>query len=131
MLKSVKVLPYFVLLVALTSCSKAQNYPDAEAIIDEGKTFIKLKGKRGQMAHDIISLFSSKTYEDSILILVPSFNDGIIKGEDVSIEKGHYKYLGELSITGNRLKVNLFHDNTDDKRVEPTSWNGKYNLVRK
>src|SRR5690349_18542150 len=81
MLKTVNALFCIILLTGLFSCSKAYNYKEAEGITDAGQSYIKLKGKRELMAHDPISLLSNKTYEDSILIPVPSFREGTIKGK--------------------------------------------------
>lgn len=130
MLKDTKILFCFVLLITLLACSRAYNYKDAEGITVSGQHFIKLKGKRKLMAHDI-SAFFNKTYEDSILISVPSLKDGIVKAEEIPAKEGYYKYLGELSIKGNILEVNLSYDNTDDKKIELSAWNGQYKLTRK
>ena len=112
------------------SCSNAQNDKDAYVIERDGHTYIKLSGKRKLMAHDPISALKGETYRDSILIEVPSVKDGTIEGKVIPVEEGHYHYLGNLTIKGNQLKVNLLIDDTDDKKRRPLSWNGEYNLIK-
>jgi hypothetical protein len=111
------------------SCSGSENYKEAYSYQQDGKSFIKIKGKRKLMAHDLGSVLSNKTYEDSVILQVPSLQDGTIKGEDIPVSKGHYKYLGQIHIDRKKVQVDLSYDNTDDKKIEPTSWNGKYVLV--
>ena len=81
------------------------------------------------MSHDPGSL--GKTDQDSILIQVPSFKNGVINGENIPVEKGQYKYSGTLTINGNDLKVDLLINDTDDKKLRPLTWNGTYKLTIK
>ena len=83
------------------------------------------------MVHDPISIILNKTYEDSILIPIPTLADGTIEGKDIPVEKGYYNYQGEIIINKKQLKVNLLINNTDDKKIEPLDWNGEYNLISK
>ena len=82
------------------------------------------------MGHDPGSVLSNETYEDSVILQVPSLQDGTIKGEEIPVRKGRYKYLGQIVIDGKKVQVDLSYDNTDDKKIEPISWNGEYVLVR-
>jgi hypothetical protein len=82
------------------------------------------------MAHDPISVAKGETYKDSILIEVPALMDGAIEGKDIPVSKGNYRYLGNMTIEGNRLKVNLLIDDTDYKKQRPLTWNGEYNLIK-
>lgn len=129
MLKAITCL-ISILSLLLLSCSGSKNYEKAWAFEKDGKYFIKIKGKRNLAAHDLGSLYADKTYEDSLVLQVPSLRNGTIDGNDIPVKKGYYKYLGSISIEDNKLQVNLSYDNTDDKKVEPISWNGKYHLVR-
>lgn len=117
-----------VIVVLLNSCSQVENYDTAYGIIENGQAFIKLKGKRASMAHDLGSL--NNYYEDSILIPVPSLKDGIIEGKDIITKIGYYKYLGTIKIDGNHLIVNLSYDDTDDQKIRESSWNDEYDLVK-
>jgi len=119
----------FVLILSNRNGSK--NYNDAFVEKNNEKSFIKLRGRRSQMVHDPISIFLGKTYDDSLLIPLEKMSNGIIKGGDIPREKGYYKYSGNISINGNKIIVSLFVENTDDKIVEPVSWNGEYNLMKK
>jgi hypothetical protein len=38
------------------------------------------------------------------------------------------KYAGNITISQNKMIVNLAYQNTDDKRLDPLSWNGSYTL---
>lgn len=82
------------------------------------------------MAHDPGAALSNKTYEDSAVFQIPSLQDGTIKGADIPVRKGYYKYVGEIIVRDEKVHVNLSYDNTDDKKIEPISWNGEYVLVR-
>ena len=129
MLKGIKPLVSILLLACLCACSRAYNYPIAEAVVSNDHTYLKLKGKRELAAHDLGSVFSNKTYEDSILLPVPSLNNGTIAGKDIPVEKGRYSYLGDITIEGNSVKVSLLYNNTDDNKATPTDWNGNYRLI--
>lgn len=78
------------------------------------------------MVHDLGSIFSNNTYEDSVILQVPSLQDGVVMGREIPVEEGYYKYLGEIVIQKEKLQVNLSFDNTDEKKAEPISWNGNY-----
>jgi len=129
MFKIIAYLVYFLPLI-LCSCSGGENYEKAYGFEKDGKSFIKLKGKRQLAAHDPVSVVSNETYEDSLVIQVPSLQNGIISGKEIPPKTGHYKYLGNVTIQEDRVEVNLSYDNTDDKTIDPVSWNGKYTLVR-
>jgi hypothetical protein len=108
------------------SCSKTKNHKNAFGYEENGQTFIKLKDKLSYMAHDPISVFLNKKYWDSIIITIPSLRNGKIDGADIPAPKGYYKYSGDISINGDELHVNLLINNTDDKKIIPFEWNGKY-----
>jgi hypothetical protein len=123
---------FFSLLLSLliVSCSGNENNKTAYGFEKDGKTFIKLKGKRKLAAHALNSALSNTTYKDSLILEVPSLQNSKVNGKDIPVRKGYYKYLGNLTIQGNKVQVNLSYDNTDDKVTEPTSWNGEYILVK-
>ena len=76
-------------------------------------------------------ILEGKSYNDSLIIPISTFKDGVIKGEDIPVQEGYYNYKGDIVIAGNNLEVSLLFDNYDDKKLEPSSWNGKYKLVNK
>ncbi|HEY0668073.1 MAG TPA: hypothetical protein VGD22_07870 [Sphingobacteriaceae bacterium] len=110
------------------SCTNNTQENTAYGIVENGQSYIKIKGKAALMAHDLSSI--NGKYIDSIMIPITSFDDRIIKGESIPVQKGNYKYTGTISIKQNRLNVNLFYDNTDFKRKDPLSWNGEYHFQR-
>ena len=112
------------------SCSESSNYPNAYGYQQDGKSFIKIKGKRELMVHDSWSVLSNKTYEDSLILQVPSLENDTITGEEIPVQKGHYNYVGQIIIDAEKVWVDLSYNNTDDKKIEPTSWNGEYILTR-
>jgi hypothetical protein len=130
MFKSFNFLFSLAFSLLVTSCSESKNYKTAYGVEKDGKAFIKLKGKRQLAVHDPSSVVTNKTYEDSLLIEVPSLQNGKINGKDIPVRQGYYKYRGEITIHDSKVQVNLSYDNTDDKKTEPTSWNGEYVLVR-
>ncbi|WP_207435750.1 hypothetical protein [Sabulibacter ruber] len=115
-------------LVILSSCSGVKNYSNAYGVTIDQQSYIKVLGKRRYMAHDPISLIFNGTYKDSVLIPVPSFSDGTIKGESIPTKKGYYSYSGSLMIKGDYLKISLLVNNTDDNKQQDYSWNGEYKL---
>ena len=128
-MKRIRFFP-FSLIIALFSCSGgAKNYSDAQLINIKNQQFIKLKGKRVLMVHDLISIFMNKTYEDSILIPIPQTKNGIIHGSSIPVESGSYKYRGDIVIQNNTLQIRLSYDDTDDKKLVPFDWNGAYNII--
>ena len=118
------VLIYFLFF----SASSATNYKIAYIIKEQNHFKVTVKGKRSYMVHDIISLFKNKFYEDSTEFIIPRSN-GIINGEELPNKPGYYKLVGTITIQNNEMKINLFIDNYDDKRLESDSWNGRYKLI--
>lgn len=130
MFKSFSFLISSLFVFLLFSCSQSENYKKAYVYEFKGKTFVKLNGKRQLAAHDPGSVITNKKYEDFLLLNVPSLENGTIEGKDIPVQPGYYKFLGNVTIKNAKIQVNLSYDNTDDKRIEPLSWNGEYILVR-
>ena len=126
MLRNLQKALLLILCFYLVNCSTNKNHKNAFGYEENGQTFIKLKDKLSYMAHDPISVFLNKKYWDSIIIAVPSLRDGKIDGADIPVPRGCYKYSGDITINGNELQVNLLINNTDDKKIAPFEWNGKY-----
>ena len=114
----------FLFIIFLVGCANAQNYEQAYVVKKGDKVFIELKGKRKYLVHNPSDI--DKTYEDSILIEIQEFKDGMIDGKTIPVKPGYYKYEGNILINKNRLKVNLLINNTDDKILNPSDWNGEY-----
>jgi len=108
--------------------SPSTNYKTAYIEKDQQHFRLIVKGKRLYMVHDPISLFLRKTYEDSAQYIIPR-SKGVIKGQELPAKEGYYKSVGDIIITDNHLKINLFADNYDDKTLDPDTWNGGYKLV--
>ena len=81
------------------------------------------------MVHDPISLFKKGTYIDSAKFEIPR-SEGIIDGSEIQNRTGSYKILKGNAITINNktMMVNLFYDNYDEKKTDPSTWNGNYEL---
>ena len=118
-----------LVFILLIGCSNAKNSKEAYGIEISNQKYIKLYGERKPMSHSPTDLFA-KNYVDSILIPVPSFESGIVKGNDIEVQSG-YKFLGTIAIKGNNLKVDLLIDDTDNMQQRPYSWNGNYDLIIK
>jgi hypothetical protein len=117
------------LLSCLTFCfflfsTPATNYKTA--FIEQQKQFYKVtvKGKRVLMAHDPVSALLRKTYEDSIVFIVPR-NHGIIQGDEIQVLPDSFKPIGAITIQERQMTIKLYYD---DKETEPNSWNGKFTL---
>ena len=80
------------------------------------------------MAHDPISAMQRKTYQDSLLLPLPSIN-GTIIGKNIPTKPGYYTYGGNIQREGAIIRINIFYDNIDDKRADYSEWNGNYKLV--
>lgn len=125
-----RITPQFLILalaVIIFSCGprlnlEAENYKNARLVTLNDSIFLKLNGRR-------VYLHDTGIYEDSILIFMPQLN-GRINGSDLPAQKGYYKYLGFILMDSNKVKVNLLLDNTDDKRIDTSAWNGEYYLIR-
>jgi hypothetical protein len=125
------VLSTFLLSIFLVSCErKIYNNKNAIVIHENNHTFLKLTGKRKPMVHDPISIFKSNLIDDTLMLQIPTLEDGVVDGSNITVEEGYYKYQGTISIDKNVLKVDLQIINTDNKILKPESYNGTYNLIR-
>jgi hypothetical protein len=122
-------LAFFILfLLFFPSCANSKNYKDAYIVKQQNQLFIKLVGDRPLNSHNPEDIIANKTYTDSLLIPITTTKDGEIKGEDIPVKKGYYRYKGKIIIKGDQLNIALFYDNYDDKTLDPVSWNGDYKL---
>jgi hypothetical protein len=90
---------------------------------------ITLLGKRNIMVHDPISMLKKGTYIDSMKFKIPR-PEGIIGGSEIQNRPGSYKIINGKAITikNKTMKVELFYDNYDNKKIDPSTWNGEYKL---
>lgn len=90
---------------------------------------VTVLGKRNLMVHDPISLLKKVTYIDSNKFQIPRA-DGIIDGLEIPNRPSSYKIMkGQaIFITDKTMKVSLYYDNYDDKKIDPSTWNGEYEL---
>ena len=116
------------LLLIFLFKSPAENFKEATLKLSDGEKVLVLKGKRALMSHDIISALRGKTYVDSIYFSIPFKRNGTLKGEKIKVKEGHYGYKGKIKIQGENVTVDLYYNNVDDKKLTPSSWNGKYTL---
>lgn len=112
----------------ISQCSHPQNFEDAEIIQKNDSTFIKLKGKRKYMSHDLSSV--NQTYVDSVLIQIPYLRNGVIKGESLPVREGNHNFKGQIIFENKKLRVELVVIDTDENKDRPYSWNGEYKLVK-
>lgn len=118
------IITYFFLFT-----SSAKNYKKAFIKPINNQFIVTVKGKRVLMAHDLFSLLFNKTYEDSMIYIIPR-NKGLIKGQELPQRKGYYNPEGSITIQGNQLKVDLLYNNYDQNIIEAGSWNGSYELTQ-
>jgi hypothetical protein len=107
----------------------AHNFKTAYIEKRNDKYIITVMGKRNLMVHDPISLFKKEIYIDSSKFEIPRA-EGIIDGLEIPNRTGSYKILkgNAIVITNSTMKVSLFYDNYDDRKNDPSTWNGDYKL---
>jgi hypothetical protein len=131
-MKKIFVICSLIIASITTYCllftSPATNYTTAYITTEKDHFILTVKGKRLLMVHDPVSLLLRRTYEDSTNYIIPR-KQGVIKGEELPTEPGYYKSIGTIKIQDNQVEINLLTDNYDDKKLDPNSWNGKYELV--
>ena len=106
---------------------KARNDETALIYKMDSSYLIVLTGTRYLMVHDPISALLSKTYNETYKMIVPRI-DGVVKGPEISVEKGYYRYEGQIEFKGNKMSINLYYDNMT-KRKDALTWNGEYSLI--
>jgi hypothetical protein len=116
-----------ILVLVIYFNTHGPSNDDTATIEDVGDGYqITLTGQRLYMVHDPISFLMSETYPDSVTIHVPRAN-GLINGQELQQAQGH-ETLGTLKIDNEKINVDLYYENSDDKTKEPFSWNGDYRL---
>jgi hypothetical protein len=115
--------------IGYLSINPAHNFKTAYIEKKSDKFIVTILWRGNLMVHDPISLFEKKTYVDSVKFEIPRAN-GIIDGLEIPNRPGSYKILkgDAIVINNNKMKVHLFYDNYDDKKVEPSELNGDYDL---
>jgi hypothetical protein len=118
-----------LLNIGYLSINSAHNFKTAYIEKKSDKFIVTILWKGNLMVHDPISLFEKKTYIDSDKFEIPRAN-GIIDGLEIPNRPGSYKILkgDAFIINDNKMKVQLFYDNYDDKKIEASELNGDYDL---
>ncbi len=70
------------------------------------------------MVHDPISALMGRTYEATEVIKVQKIT-GTVKGEEIPVDPGYYKYLGSIIFQGNKMTIDLYYDSLDDNTKDP------------
>jgi len=123
------LLLYILVIPALFgACSDTNNFKKAVVEKTSSRVCIKLFGKRRLMAHSPNDLLSDNTYIDSLLIYTPQLIQGETDNIEIPVPEGDYKIQGKIIIKGKTLMVTLFTNNTTEKRLIPSDWNGKYDF---
>lgn len=108
--------------------SNVENYRNAYYSVAGEHYVVTLRGKRNRMAHDPISALLARTYEEVERIEVPRIA-GVVEGREIPVPKGYYGYVGRIVFFGTQMKIDLYYDNHDESKIEPSSWNGDYILL--
>jgi hypothetical protein len=82
------------------------------------------------MAHGPVSIFFAGTSPVSELLTLPRLT-GKVDGSEIPVPDGHYRYVGSVHFVGQTMIVDLYYDNTDDKKLEASAWNGNYLMRHK
>ncbi len=107
---------------------KVKNDETALIYKMDSSYLIVLTGTRYLMVHDPISALLGKTYNETYKIIVPRIN-GVVSGSEIPVEKGYYRYEGQIEFRDNKMSINLYADNYEDKKKDALSWNGEYSFV--
>jgi hypothetical protein len=126
-----KISSFLFLIILFSACGSSENYKEAFIVVKENQTYIKLKGQRVRMPHNVGNSTSSETYEDSILIQIPAYENGTIGGESIPVKRGNYGFKGQIVIDKPNIDIDLYVNDTDDKKIRPLSWNGRYKIPEK
>jgi len=57
--------------------------------------------------------------------------EGEIDGSEIPRKPGYYAIVGKIIIHGDAMQVKLYYDNSDDKKLDALSENGKYTLIER
>ncbi len=128
--RAVKIAVVVAVTLALGySCVRDKTSNDeVAAVAREGETYrITLTGTRYLMVHDPVSLLRRPTYSATKVLTVPRLT-GTVDGAEIPVQQGYYKLLGSIVFDGDRMTVDLYYDDTDDRVRHPLSWNGAYTL---
>jgi hypothetical protein len=114
----------------LTACATSSNDPVA-TFLQHGDVYkISLSGRRENMAHDPVSIFFAGTSPVSTSLTLPRLT-GKVDGSEIPVPDGYYRYVGSVRFEGQTMIVDLYYDNTDDKKLDTSGWNGTYLLRHK
>jgi hypothetical protein len=119
-----------VLNILYLSINPAHNFKTAYIEKQSDGFVVTILGRRNLMVHDPVSLLMKGTYIDSTKFVIPK-SEGVIDGLEIPNRQGFYKIMKgkAISIANNKMEVSLFYDNYDDKKIDPSTWNGDYELV--
>ena len=118
------------LLVLVLACSRAGNYEHAYFAKQGASYLVELKGTRRLMAHDPISGLRGRTYEETLTLHLPRI-EGTIEGSEIPVTAGKLRYTGQLVITKDKMKLDLYYDDPGASVRRPLPWNGEYTLVQR
>lgn len=111
-------------------CSSVGNNERAYFAKQDRSYLVELKGTRRLMAHDPISGLRGRTYEETLTLQLPRI-EGAIEGSEIPVTAGKLRYTGQLVITKNKMKLDLYYDDPGASVRRPLPWNGEYTLVQR
>ena len=114
----------------VSACSRVGNDERAYFAKQGASYLVELKGTRRLMAHDPISLIRGGTYEETLALQLPRI-EGVIEGSEIPVTAGKLRYTGEIVITKDKMKLDLYYDDPGDSVRRPLPWNGEYTLVQR
>jgi hypothetical protein len=124
---------YFSLIITIVLIIGCGDYGEPEFktayIRKAGQNFIiTIKGRAS--LHPASPFDVGKTVEDSFQFIVPR-DTGIIKPNELPNDRGSYPWAGgDITIGDNKLKIELYFNDTDQKKIEADVWNKQYDLIR-
>ena len=121
---------FFATLAAVFWERHAQTNDERAYFAKEGQSYrVEMKGWRFPLVHDPVSLLLDRTYQETFTLALPRI-DGVIEGPEIPVDPGKLRYVGRVVITGGRMKLDLYYDDSENPR-RALSWNDEYVLVPK
>lgn len=126
-----KYLPLIIVAIIFLFGCRGCGEPEFKTayIRKSGQNFIITIKGRGSL-HPAGPFDVGKTVEDSFQFIVPR-DTGIIKSNELLKDICCYPWAGgDITIRENQLKIELYFNDTDQKKIMPDVWNREYDLIR-
>ena len=91
---------------------------------------VEVTGTRIAVGHDLIDVILPHTFKDRQQYDLPRI-EGKIDGSEIRHGKGHWPYVGTITIHDKLMTIDLKYDKAVYKRLDKDLYSGRYKLVEK